>query len=623
MTSSLLSSVQSAKPYPWVIYPLPQEKTLKEERKESSEAKEVHPILRHPSFPENMGEILQKEITGSSLSSEKMSFLQGLAQEFVKNMDLKKGQKLAGLVQAFRESQITALDIQGLGYFQKTLQKIFHLLQTFWFVNCETQKKALEIDDNFLALFEFALEFGINFQEEIEKIQQECSKEIEKLLLSSTFKAIPSALHERSSFIEKVLCPFGKYLSLMLKVDEKNLALGGSQLVELIGKICEIYNKRKQESSHIGEWSYVKKGRDIDSSRSFFINLANREVIILAKTGKGVKALGEGVSKKVSLAIHLFPSVNKVRLEAQATVKKSRKMQSKEDESSFLLPKYHTELRSLAHMALPYIVFNYKTVDKSGKALFKTTTFQKKFATDLFELIVLAQEGKERASGLLPLTIANEISIFKKLAQAVYSLHTFKHKQEEEKGKSAVGFIHQDNKPENILLDIDAEGSYVPYVIDFESLKKTDEALKVPACTSGTVNYWPPEVLADTDYKVENYPSRDIFSLGAVFYMTIKKTAIPWFEEAHKKNIAEVIRMLTIVHLRNEKIDAELKAEKDPERKVALDLAQLVMSMFHIDYTRRPKADEVLQRVQTVASEFAKSNFNSELFQRRIVHYLF
>jgi len=111
-------------------------------------------------------------------------------------------------------------------------------------------------------------------------------------------------------------------------------------------------------------------------------------------------------------------------------------------------------------------------------------------------------ESLDRAAVSLPLEA--KVSLVKKVAEAVHAAH-------------AVGLVHRDLKPGNILVEEDAEGVLQPYVVDFGIAREHSlPDLTMTGQVLGTPGYLSPEQARG---EVGGLDRRsDIFSLGVVLY---------------------------------------------------------------------------------------------------------
>ncbi|KAJ5090808.1 hypothetical protein N7532_009492 [Penicillium argentinense] len=161
------------------------------------------------------------------------------------------------------------------------------------------------------------------------------------------------------------------------------------------------------------------------------------------------------------------------------------------------------------------------------------------------------------------------------------------------------GYIHRDLKPNNCLLHETSDGIRV-LVSDFGEVQQQDAIRKSTGAT-GTVSYCAPEVLRQDypDGPFGNFTFKsDIFSLGMILYF-LCFAELPYASA-------------DIIHEENEDLD-QLRAEItgwagfDNARRRRPDLPEKLYTFLErllaVDPKRRPTADEVLNGIQTGATE--------------------
>jgi serine/threonine protein kinase len=100
------------------------------------------------------------------------------------------------------------------------------------------------------------------------------------------------------------------------------------------------------------------------------------------------------------------------------------------------------------------------------------------------------------------------------------------------------GFVHDDIKPANILLDSDNDEPLFPVLSDFGNVKVLSSAdvvkgMQVVACRGNSLFYAAPENLSAFKNKTSLVPSTksDVYSFGIVFYeLLTRKSVVKDFE---------------------------------------------------------------------------------------------
>lgn len=154
------------------------------------------------------------------------------------------------------------------------------------------------------------------------------------------------------------------------------------------------------------------------------------------------------------------------------------------------------------------------------------------------------------------------------------------------------GYIHNDIKPENILLDMDESKVIYPVICDFGLVHVLNSAgivqgFKLKNLKAGTVQYCAPEVLngVSNENRVSNYKT-DVYSLGIVFLeLFTRKNAWEEFKfEIVSKGGLPVISFKRFVQT----------FPGVPEEIIYM-VMRLILDCIDFDPSRRPLMDDVVK----------------------------
>jgi serine/threonine-protein kinase len=205
--------------------------------------------------------------------------------------------------------------------------------------------------------------------------------------------------------------------------------------------------------------------------------------------------------------------------------------------------RFQSEVQALAKLRHPNIVPVFEVGDEEGCPY---------FSMEYMPGGSLAEHAKRAR-----LPAAEAAAIVEQLAGAVGAAH-------------AVGVLHRDIKPGNVLLDQDG----VPKLTDFGLAKRMDrdEGLTYTGLVLGTPGYMPPEQARG---ERELTPAADVYSLGATFFALLTGRP-PFAGQSFQETLNKVLEE-DPPRLRTERPDVagDLEAvclkclEKDPARRYA------------------------------------------------------
>lgn len=140
------------------------------------------------------------------------------------------------------------------------------------------------------------------------------------------------------------------------------------------------------------------------------------------------------------------------------------------------------------------------------------------------QLIFLVLEYCHTTLASLKLITSSEIlsSITVQVLEALAYLH-------------AKGIVHRDIKPENILIQKQADGTFVPKIADFGIALRLDQATSMASSAAGTNYYLAPEMIYNQySYKV------DLWSTGMVL-LTLSTKTLPFRGTSQRQLFQEII----------------------------------------------------------------------------------
>jgi len=167
------------------------------------------------------------------------------------------------------------------------------------------------------------------------------------------------------------------------------------------------------------------------------------------------------------------------------------------------------------------------------------------------------------------------LAIMGQLADAVTTIH-------------AMGIVHRDIKPNNVIVTNAQAGGELVKLLDFGTAKlDTMTTLTAAGELVGTVSYLAPERIR----RWEPTPASDVFSLGVVFYelLTLEK---PFPAEEPATLLKQLLESDPVA-------PATLRPDIDG------GLSRLVMDMLDKDAHRRPDGEELLHRLAVLHAEVA------------------
>ncbi|HSE41083.1 MAG TPA: protein kinase [Acidobacteriota bacterium] len=116
-------------------------------------------------------------------------------------------------------------------------------------------------------------------------------------------------------------------------------------------------------------------------------------------------------------------------------------------------------------------------------------------------------KGETLSNFTRKLSLEQKVKLMKEVADGVHAAHR-------------AGLIHRDLKPSNIMVELNEDGDWKPYVMDFGIAREIDAiGLTMPGTVIGSAWYMPPEQARGDS---ENLDRRtDVYSLGATMYELI------------------------------------------------------------------------------------------------------
>jgi non-specific serine/threonine protein kinase len=200
------------------------------------------------------------------------------------------------------------------------------------------------------------------------------------------------------------------------------------------------------------------------------------------------------------------------------------------------------------------------------------------------------QEWFDAQGGVLAIPLAVRLALFADICEAVSGVH-------------ALGVLHKDIKPANILVDVDRSGTPNIRLADFGSGRLTDatrlEALNITRIgftqiaddsrTHGTPLYYAPEVISGKPFTVQ----ADIYALGVMLFQLVvgnlrRPLASGWEREIDDPELRH---------------DIAQACEIEPARRLA-DASALATNLRHLDERRQLRLrDEAEQREAAAAAK--------------------
>ena len=102
------------------------------------------------------------------------------------------------------------------------------------------------------------------------------------------------------------------------------------------------------------------------------------------------------------------------------------------------------------------------------------------------------------------MTVLQRVEVMIQVCEAVHAAHR-------------VGLVHRDLKPANVMVEMDPDGRWVPYVLDFGLAESVDQAALADRRTLvGTPAYFAPEQAGGIDAALSE--RTDVYALGATLY---------------------------------------------------------------------------------------------------------
>lgn len=168
-------------------------------------------------------------------------------------------------------------------------------------------------------------------------------------------------------------------------------------------------------------------------------------------------------------------------------------------------------------------------------------------------------QGTTLAQASPGMTIETRIRVMKEVAEAVQEAHKR-------------GLIHRDLKPTNVMVERNADGEWIPYVMDFGLAKDINSpAMTATGILVGTPSYMAPEQAKGEIHSLDR--RTDVYSLGATLYELL--CGEPPF-------VAESTFALLVKVLNEEPVSL-----KRINRLVQADLETIVMKCLEKDPARR------------------------------------
>jgi serine/threonine protein kinase len=99
--------------------------------------------------------------------------------------------------------------------------------------------------------------------------------------------------------------------------------------------------------------------------------------------------------------------------------------------------------------------------------------------------------------------------------------------------------VHRDIKPENIIMNYEQDGSWIPYLTDFD-LAWFSTATQVTKEAMGTLFYAAPEQLAKPTSSVAHAPTTDVYALGQLlFFLLTGGDPVPLNQADNRRALAD------------------------------------------------------------------------------------
>lgn len=195
------------------------------------------------------------------------------------------------------------------------------------------------------------------------------------------------------------------------------------------------------------------------------------------------------------------------------------------------------------------------------------------------KVFIFSKNPKENALCGIEYTLKLIISLSKDIVYAVNYMH-------------CRGIIHNDIKPENILLDKDKDDPLFPVITDFGLVKVLNTADVVSGFVTKelkgfTKYYCAPEVLISLISKGNqrvSTPESDIYSVGAVLYELITRTRL-WKKYDEQFVIVGGLPELKLKNIKDQ--------WKDINLDIALNVLSVLIACLHFDPSKRPMLDIV------------------------------